>query len=149
QQAAQNLRCSRRDRDRLRVQIRLQPIAAVDGAGVAAELGERPLQRHRGFAGALLDLAAEEFLEGGFGRSVGAAVEARQNAQRVGGEDLRLDERLYDLLPQRAQVGAAAASATGAAPVEIRQRERAIVQADLEIKGPERAALVSERRTDQ
>src|SRR5262249_41891777 len=94
-----------------------------------------------------LDLAAEELLERGVGSRVLSRVQSRQEPERVRGEDLRLDVRLRDLLAQRRQVPAPRA-ASAHPPVEVGEREGTVLEADLEVERPQRAALVGERAPD-
>src|SRR5438094_3037004 len=145
EQVAQHLRSARRDGDRARVEICLGPRPAIEGARVAPELRVGARNRHRQLERALLDLAPEELLERGFGGRVGRGVEPRQDAQRVRAEHLRLDPGLRDPRAEGGQVGA---PPRAAAPVEVGERARAVLQSDLEVEGPERAPLVRERGAD-
>src|SRR5207247_5140325 len=125
EQGPQELRRAGRDRHRPGVEVSLLPRRT-------AERPVGPEERHRELAGALLDLAAEELLERGFGRRVGSVVQPRQDAERVRGEDLGLDVSLRDVLPEGRDAAAA---------VEVGERLGRVLQADLELEGPQRAAL--------
>jgi hypothetical protein len=139
---AEHLGRAGRDRDGARVQIRFFPRAAVERTPVAAELRPRAGERHRDVEGPLLDLAAEELLQGRLRRCVGGAVETRQDAERVRREHLGLDPRLRDTVAERRAVGPPAGAH---AAIQVDERARPVLQPDLEVERPERPALVRER----
>src|SRR5881397_3334171 len=69
----------------------------------------------------------------------------RGRMRRVCAPPRRLDPGLRDPLAEGSEVGP---SPLAAAPVEVGERARAVLEPHLEVEGPERAALVGECAAD-